>query len=213
MSKKITDVNKRKGNIDVFKKRLKEERTKAGFSTLEAFANKAKISKGAISYYESGDRKPHIDTFIYIADALNVSYDYLLGYSESPIREYHDTKEITGLSDKAIKVLNNLVKETKCKMGNPELAINKIKTINYLLEQEENFAFLDKLSDFLWNEYKTEYAEGLDVVKTEDILGNTHLFSLTDLNNINILEIERLLNKLKENIEAENIMKDNKNKK
>lgn len=213
MNKEITDVNKQKGNVDVFKKRLKEERTNAGFSTQEAFADKANISKGAISYYESGARKPLIDAFINMADTLNVSYDYLLGYSGSPTREYHDTKEITGLSNKAIKVLNNLVKETKCKIGSPELAINKIKTINYLLEQEENFDFLDKLSDFLWSEYKTEYAEGLDVVKTEDILGNTHLFSLTDLKNINILEIEILLNKLKENIETENNVKDNKKKK
>lgn len=215
MGKNVTDVCKQeqKGNINLFAERLKKLRTQAGFSNQEDLAKKAHISRGAISYYESGGRLPDISYFINIADTLNVSYDYLLGYSDSPIREYHDTKEITGLSDKAIKVLNNLVKETKHNMGSPELAINKIKTINYLLEQEENFDFLDKISDFLWSEYKTDYAEGLDVVKTEDILGNTHLFSLTDLKNINILEIEILLNKLKENVEVENNVKDNKKKK
>lgn len=213
MGKNVTNVIVQKGDINLFTERLKKARKQAGFSNQEDLAKKANISRGAISYYESGGRLPDINFFINIADALNVSYDYLLGYSKSPIREYHDTKEITGLSDKAINVLNNLVKETKCKMGSPELAINKIKTINYLLEQEENFDFLDKISDFLWSEYKTEYAEGLDIVKTEDILGNTHLFSLTDLKNLNILEIEILLNKLKENIEAENNVQDNKKKK
>lgn len=215
MSKNVTNVckKKQKGNIDLFAERLKATRIKAGFSTQETLAKEANISRGAISFYEKSDRLPDINFFISIADTLNVSYDYLLGYSDSPIREYHDTKEITGLSDKAIEVLNNLVKETKHTIGSPEIAINKIKTINYLLEQEENFDFLNKISDFLWSEYKTEYAEGLDVVKTEDILGNTHLFSLTDLKNINILEIEILLNKLKENIETKNIVKDNKKKK
>ncbi len=207
MGKEVTDVNEQKGNVDVFKKRLKKERINAGFISQEAFADKANISKGAISYYEKGTRKPLIDAFINIADALNVSYDYLLGYSKTPIRENHDTRELTGLSDEAIKLLNNLVKESNIEMGFPKLAINKLKTINYLLEQEENFGFLDRLSDFLWNEYKTEYAEGRDVVMAEDISGVQHLFSLTDLDNMNILELQRLLNKLRENTKSDNAKK------
>ena len=119
MSKNVTDVDKQeqKGNINLFAERLKEMRTKAGFSNQEDLAKKALISRGAISYYESGGRLPDISYFINIADTLNVSSDYLLGYSRSPIREYHDTKEITDLSDKAIEELkshnieiNNLIR-------------------------------------------------------------------------------------------------------
>lgn len=37
------------------------------------------VSKNMIGRYERGERKPNIDTLVYLCDNLNVSADYLLG--------------------------------------------------------------------------------------------------------------------------------------
>lgn len=113
MSENVTNVSiNKKGNIDVFKTRLKEKRQDKSYSQKQ-LAEEIGVDRATISYYEKGDRLPDIDTFINIADALQVSCDYLLGYSDTPIREYHDVQKITGLSDKAIRTLEKEALEVK----------------------------------------------------------------------------------------------------
>ena len=103
MDKVITNVSKQenKGSVDMFKKRLKEARLNSNLKSKDALAKAVGVNRATINNYEKGKRQPDIDRFIDLTDALNVSYDYLLGYSPSPIREYHDTKEMTGLPDNA----------------------------------------------------------------------------------------------------------------
>lgn len=59
-------------------KRIKMEREKRGW-TQEYLANLLNIKIGTLSGYERGYRQPDIQMLQKIADAFNVSTDYLLG--------------------------------------------------------------------------------------------------------------------------------------
>ncbi len=49
-------------------------------------AHKTSLQPSAISHFESGSRKPSFDNLIKLADALEVTTDYLLGRGAFPIR-------------------------------------------------------------------------------------------------------------------------------
>lgn len=65
------------------------------------------VSRGAISYYENGERVPDIVFLDNVSMLFSVPLDYLLGYSENKNPEYIDIGLKTGLSDKAIDILEN----------------------------------------------------------------------------------------------------------
>lgn len=150
-----TNVNeqKKQKNTDEFKDRLKKSRIDAGFTSQEDFAKAIGVSKASISYYESGGRKPDIDTFILIADTLNVSYDYLLGYSNTPTREYYEINKLTGLSDKAIETLKTIAvemnKDTKEFDCLNQLCKREHYMLNYLLENDLKYYFFTALGNYL----------------------------------------------------------------
>lgn len=215
MNKVITNVSiqEKKGSADMFKERLKEARLNSSLKSKDALAKAVGVNRATINYYETGERKPDIDRFIDLAYTLNVSYDYLLGYSETPIREYHDTKEMTGLPDNAIKGLNNFVKETKEETGLKEVAIDILKTIGYLIEKEEEYHIFRTISNFLFHTYETTDLLGQEFVEITDTTGTTRLIPVSDLYNVDILEIERQLNRLKEDKDNANKTTNNKKKK
>jgi transcriptional regulator with XRE-family HTH domain len=66
---------------ELFKKKLVGTRKIRELSQ-EALAKKAGLSSTAISHFESGARKPSFDNLRKLADALNVSIDYLMGRSD-----------------------------------------------------------------------------------------------------------------------------------
>lgn len=215
MNKMITNVSEqeKKGSIEMFQKRLEEARLNSSLKSKEALAKAVGVNRATITNYETGERKPDIDRFIDLAYTLNVSYDYLLGYSNTPIREYHDTKEMTGLPDNAIKELNNFVKETKDETGLKEVAIDILKTIGYLIEKEKEYHIFRAISYFLFHTYETTDLLGQEFVEITDTTGATRLIPVSDLYNVSILEIERQLNRLKEDKDAENKTTNNKRKK
>ena len=47
-------------------------------------AHRAKLQASAVSHFETGARKPSFDNLKRLADALNVTTDYLLGRVEDP---------------------------------------------------------------------------------------------------------------------------------
>lgn len=47
-------------------------------------ASKSGLQPSAISHFETGNRSPSFDNLKRLADALNVTTDYLLGRSEQP---------------------------------------------------------------------------------------------------------------------------------
>lgn len=61
--------------------RLKEARERKGLSQRE-LAAKIKVSQASISWFESGDTIPSGNKIGLLADALDVSIDYLYGRGE-----------------------------------------------------------------------------------------------------------------------------------
>ncbi len=68
--------------MPTFPERLKSMRETRGWSQ-EELATKARLQATAISHFETGGRSPSFDNLKKLADALNVSSDYLLGRSDS----------------------------------------------------------------------------------------------------------------------------------
>ena len=65
-------------------------------------AQKANITEASLSRYENGIREPKSAVLTRLAEALEVSTDYLLGLSEN--RTYEDS-DISNKSEKDIKVI------------------------------------------------------------------------------------------------------------
>lgn len=63
---------------DVFPERLRAAREKRGLSQGD-LAGRAGLQASAISHFETGTRKPSFDNLRRLADALDVTTDYLLG--------------------------------------------------------------------------------------------------------------------------------------
>gem|GEM_PF-268883 len=81
--------------MDTFMDRFKLLRSEIGLSQ-EQLAKKLRLSKAAIGHYETGFRRPDLDTLERIADFFGVSTDYLLG--RTPIRNM-TTKDIHTADD------------------------------------------------------------------------------------------------------------------
>lgn len=82
---------------DILKKRIKE----MGY-TQEEFAETVRVPFGTLKKYLSNKSVYPIDLLKIFAEKLDCSYDYLMGDTISPQREYQDLKDVTRLSDKAI---------------------------------------------------------------------------------------------------------------
>lgn len=63
-----------------FGEKLKKKRIECCL-TQNDLANKIHVSASTISLYEKGEREPTLSTLVALANALNVSSDYLLGLS------------------------------------------------------------------------------------------------------------------------------------
>lgn len=65
------------------------------------------ISRGALSYYEKGERNPDITTLASIAQYYGVSADYLLGLSDAPTLAIEEKAicDTVGLSRKNVEIL------------------------------------------------------------------------------------------------------------
>lgn len=88
----------------ILKNRIKE----MGY-TQEDFAEKAGIGLASLKKYINGTNVYRVDLLPRFAELLECSYDYLLGYSRSPIRENSDISNELHLSDKAIELIRKMV--------------------------------------------------------------------------------------------------------
>lgn len=90
--------------VEAFSKRLREIRKKSGLSQ-EKLAKELEISKSALSYYEKGERIPDIVFLDKVCIYYNVSFDYLMGYSNAMNPKVASIVDETGLSEEAVNIL------------------------------------------------------------------------------------------------------------
>ena len=74
-----------------FKNRLQQALDRRGWKAVD-LVEKTGVPKGAVSYYLSGRSKPKADRLYIIAQALNVSEAWLLGY-DVPLTRTDDQKK------------------------------------------------------------------------------------------------------------------------
>lgn len=142
-----------------FPQRLKTFLEESGTTQTE-LANYIGCTRQAISLYVTGQSTPDIKVLLKIAEFFNVSTDYLLGITD--IKSINiNIKEIsqrTGLTEEAIKVLENYNAENK----------KFIFALNSMLHQEyssdeQTYPVLSRISDFL-----NTYIKGGQIYKFED---------------------------------------------
>lgn len=69
---------------EIFTKRLKIARDELRKWSQTELATRAKLPPSSIAHFETGSRKPSFDTLRKLANALNVTADYLLGRTDNP---------------------------------------------------------------------------------------------------------------------------------
>lgn len=89
---------------EIFAQRLKEARDLRGLSQTE-LANKTGLQPSAVSHFETKTRKPSFDNLRRLADALDVTTDYLLGRVNDP--------QALGAADELHRHINQLSAEDK----------------------------------------------------------------------------------------------------
>lgn len=86
---------------EVFPQRLKAARDLRQWSQAE-LGEKARLPPSSVAHFEAGSRKPSFDTLRRLANALEVSTDYLLGRVKEPSMAeagdplYRDVGKLTG---------------------------------------------------------------------------------------------------------------------
>ncbi len=68
---------------EIFRERLKAARDLRGWSQSD-LASRAGMPPSSIAHFETGSRKPSFDTLRRLANALEVTTDYLLGRVDEP---------------------------------------------------------------------------------------------------------------------------------
>lgn len=123
----------------VLGQRLKELRIAWGLNQTE-LGKELGVSRGAVSYYENGERTPDIEVLCRISRFFNVASDYLLGLSDNSTTDIaiQDISTRLGLSDKAI---NNLSLLNSIDSND---TTGFIDTINYLLS---NVTYVETIED------------------------------------------------------------------
>lgn len=86
---------------DSFQERLRQAREMRGWSQNE-LAGRAELPPSSIAHFEAGSRKPSFETLRRLANALEVTTDYLLGRVDEPSMAeagdplYRDMGRLTG---------------------------------------------------------------------------------------------------------------------
>lgn len=91
---------------EIFRERLREARKLRGYNQDE-LATKAGMPASSVAHFEGGTRKPSFESLRRLANALEITTDYLLGRADDPEMSqagdplYRDVARLTG-SDREI---------------------------------------------------------------------------------------------------------------
>lgn len=171
-----------------FSKRLKEARETAGLTQAQ-LANKLNVSRGAISYYENGERTPDIEFLDAFARYFDLPLDFILGYTDNKKREFVDMDLMFSLNDVACEELEehsgvgdllsfifshedyNVLREAYEKLaeGPCTLNYNQLGYISFLITDILNRIIHDSLMRIYATQYTPEVQEVLRLN-----INNTH---------------------------------------
>lgn len=90
---------------ECFAKRLKEIREAAGLTQVQ-LASELGVSRGAISYYEKGERTPDIEFLDKLSGYFGVSLNFLMSYTSNIKDEHNGMYDTYGLTDVACDKLS-----------------------------------------------------------------------------------------------------------
>lgn len=157
VAERLDDLRKPKGKTISLKQLSLEIKEKTGVC----------ISATQLNKYEKTGKTDimNVENMMAIADYYEVSYDYLLGYSEAKKRENIDIQKKTGLSEEAIKQLQLYKK------------INGIGPVNFLLENPTLLDFILSISkamdcSLLLNQREYSFSDEWDGKEFEEALEN-----------------------------------------
>lgn len=127
-------------NATITGERIKELR---GKKSQDQCSKELGISRGALSFYENGERKPDAEILFKMCEYFSVSADYLLGITRNPSTDpnIQNACEITGLTEESIKKLQLI--------GNMNDKHNNVTMKSMLNELINNEEFIQLLRDCL----------------------------------------------------------------
>lgn len=119
-------------DVKIMGERIKKLR---GKQSQDECAKALGISRGALSFYENGERKPDADVIYVMAKHFDVSADYILGLSSEPSAkiEAQAISNLTGLSQKAIDNISGF-------------NLNYKNALNLLIENDHFCLFISAIS-------------------------------------------------------------------
>lgn len=130
-------------------RRLREIRMEMGLSQVD-MAKKLGVSRGALCYYENGQRTPDIAFLCALHELSGCSMEYLTGGSEAKKTENADASKTMGLNDEALEFirvfsegLNKIIKTA------PD-ELNSIMAIAHMYAIGGTFPALPEITDTGW---------------------------------------------------------------
>jgi len=179
----------------ILKKRIKEKNFKQS-----KFAEEAGIGLSTLRKYMNGKLAYNYEILVVFAEKLDCSFDYLLGFSKSPQKEYHEVTEQTRLSEKTIEKLNRYAKLYDKNFE----ARRYIKCLDMIIQEDRFFA---SICDYLISsKYLNDLSQGfLDLM--QDKINHNPSFQ-----EIGVLEDRRVTLEQQYMIEIIGGLKDIKNK-
>ena len=148
-------------NNEIFGKQLRKQRMKMGYTQATLAQAMTNLGGGvhekSIAAWERGEgcKTAYIPVLCQILDC---DTEYLFGNSFTPHKEIESASSTTGLSVKAIEVLQKIKSTTITTDDNPYLV-----ALNSLLESKHGDYFLSELFFYLYGDYKWATLCGEDV--------------------------------------------------
>lgn len=176
---------------------IREDYNEGKILSQRKLGEKLGINYPRISQIEKGKVEMTLTELHAYQSATGYSYDYFMGKDECKNPNNEEIHKRLGLTEEAIKVLEELKTKENKATTNKRAFSKIIETINCLLENENNYGIFGLISLFLWDEYKGV----IQVVEKNS--GMTLHFPASNLNTTHMLDIEKYLNKLKEQTENE----------
>lgn len=172
---------------------LRERIREKGY-TQEEFCEKLGIGLSSLKKYMTGKVYYSIDTLNMFAEALDCSYDYLLGVSKTPKPELHEVKELTRLQDDAIEHIQHYAKEYD---SNPH-ARQYLDTLSYIVS---NKFLVERIIDYLYIDGNEELLVEQDEMLPQPgiHIGKAYL-NIPEIEDAYLLGITKALVKTKEQI-------------